>query len=224
MGHYRDGDHKVDVLQLTANVLRPPLDLSVRFHKKGFGIRSPDAFHRRQNLLYLPGPEIPVVRSEDIGAIRKCYILLEALETKYPEIKRAFLMLNDLRDLPWRSDCETLGLFSIVEILVTHRPRSSDAGDSITHQVSTKLPLLMNCFAPPIDPSPRFGQSKPATIWNKLYDYRSNLAHGSELDFASKLIVLGHAENVRGFLREITAALLRHSLVEPELLRDLRAC
>ncbi len=62
------------------------------------------------------------------------------------------------------------------------------------------------------------------TLWSKLYDYRSNLAHGSKPDFKSNLSLLGHAETARKYLRETTMALLRHSLTEPLLIRDPRAC
>jgi len=142
----------------------------------------------------------------------------------FPEILRAMNMFDSLSLLPVKSEFHVLGLFAIIEMLITHNPKLEDRGDSITHQMQSKIPLLSRRFDRQLDFSSFFGNATEKKVWAALYKYRSALAHGGVPDFQGDLQILKNANNAKAFLKEVVKALLRHSLQEPQLYRDLRAC
>jgi len=143
----------------------------------------------------------------------------------FPEILRAISMFDSLRLLPRNSEFHVLGLFAIIEMLITHNPKLEDRGDSITHQMQSKIPLLSHRFDRPLDYSSFFHSTAENKIWSALYKYRSAFAHGGIADFQHKeLKPLKDANNAKAFLEDVVKALLRHSLKEPRLYKDLRGC
>ncbi|MBR8223689.1 HEPN domain-containing protein [Burkholderia ambifaria] len=149
----------------------------------------------------------------------------EVYENEYPEINRAFRMYKALSYLPRESEFEFIGLFAIIEMLITHNPKLEDRGDSITHQMQSKLPLLMRRFSRGISASDYFNpQVGIQKIWSALYAYRSALAHGGVADFERNLQVIKSPEVAKRFLDSVVRGLLRHVLVEPQLFKDLRGC
>lgn len=142
-------------------------------------------------------------------------------EAKYLYIKQAIKMLEELKHLPYYSNFRILGLFTIIEFLITHKP--IDTGDSITRQVTSKMALLSKRFSKQLDYSPFLGD-KSETIWKKLYAYRSCIAHGTQADFQKELSVLKDDSTARKFLKLVVKTLLRHSLSEPQLYTDLKEC
>jgi hypothetical protein len=139
------------------------------------------------------------------------------------DIHRYTRELQQLDGLPKGSPLVFLGYFGLLESLLTHQPDPRDPLDSITRQVKNKMALLERRFARPIDYSPFAGASSD-TIWTKMYDYRSRLAHGDTLDFAGKLAALQNQQTALALLRESVKAVLRQALIEPELLSNLRNC
>ncbi|WP_144161523.1 HEPN domain-containing protein [Paraburkholderia sp. BCC1885] len=142
----------------------------------------------------------------------------------FPEILRALQMLDSLNDLPSNSSFLCLGLFAIIEMLITHNPVLEDRGNSITHQMKSKIPLLSRRFDRPLPLSEHFGEASSEKIWSALYSYRSSVAHGGVPDFRKKQQLLVSQENADKFLRVTVKSLIRHALREPDLYRDLRAC
>jgi Apea-like HEPN len=157
---------------------------------------------------------------QEIGLIYKLFCDLD--NNKYPNINKAIEMFNDLKNLSHVSPFKNLALFTIIEFLITHKP--IDTGDSITRQVSNKIPLLSHRFSQEINYSQFFQSASENTIWKKLYTYRSSIAHGSEPDFTKDLSVLRDEATVRQFLKFVVKKLLQHSLVEPQLYTDLKEC
>ena len=161
--------------------------------------------------------ELYKLKLEVIGATGTC--------GAFPELQRGMEMLNSLRILPARSSFHVLGLFAIIEMLITHNPKLEDRGDSITHQMKSKVPLLARRFERPLPYDSYFGTAGTDKIWGALYAYRSAVAHGGELDFKKGVLQLlkssGHAD---AFLLLVVKAMLRHSLREPHLYRDIRDC
>ncbi|MBU9153094.1 hypothetical protein KTD28_00560 [Burkholderia gladioli] len=143
--------------------------------------------------------------------------------TEFPEVSRAYSMYDILDLLHENSEFEVLGLFAIIEMLITHNPLGKDIGDSITHQMQTKLPLLMNRFEIPIDHQQFFGNVTQKKIWDALYSYRSAVAHGGEADFEGRLRIIKDQKTAIEYLHIVVKALLRHVLKEPLLFRDLKA-
>ena len=133
-------------------------------------------------------------------------------------------MYDSLRMLSPNSEFHVLGLFAIIEMLITHNPKLEDRGDSISHQMQSKIPLLSRRFRRPVDYQSFFPGANEKRVWTAMYGYRSALAHGGVPDFNAKLRILKDAPTSVAFLREAVKALLRHSLVEPKLYRDLRGC
>lgn len=162
---------------------------------------------------------------EDLSAVYREHLATfgsDLNSLNQPQLTRAHDLLDSLAIQPAFSDFHVLGLFAIVEMLVTHNPKLEDRGDSISHQICTKLPLLFNRFASPIDMTSYFGQVAPKKVWAQLYGYRSAIAHGGTADFSSgSLQVLGSRDNALNFLRAVVKRLIRHAYAEPQLLRDL---
>lgn len=131
--------------------------------------------------------------------------------------------LLDLDALPFESPLLFLGYFAILESLLTHKPKETDTIDSITRQVKQKVLLLDNRWQPRIDYSP-FPESKPSAIWSKMYAYRSAIAHGAEPDFKTDLKLLGDSSRALKLLKETVKGVLRQTLIEPQLMIDLRNC
>lgn len=143
----------------------------------------------------------------------------------FPEIKRAFEMLNALRMLPDTSSFHVIGLFAILEMLITHNPKLEDRGDSITHQMKSKIPLLSKRFDRPLPYQQFFGETAPNAVWSKLYAYRSAYAHGGVPDFTQgSLSALKNETNANDFLRIVVQSIIRNSLKDPQLYHDIKEC
>lgn len=164
------------------------------------------------------------VSDSEIGEIKVVFEAVRSVERDYPELRRAIRMFASLGSLPPHSDFHVLGLFMIIEMLITHNPKLEDRGDSITHQMKSKVPLLSRRFSRPLNYHKYFGQSAEDEVWEALYGYRSAIAHGGIPDFKKKYKVLRDTETAKSLLEEAVRALLRHSLNEPQLYRDLREC
>ena len=131
--------------------------------------------------------------------------------------------LQGLESLPPNSSLLFLGYFAMLESLLTHQPDPKDPLDSITRQVKSKVALLDHRLRCPLDYS-GFDHVSTDKIWTKMYDYRSCLAHGGVADFGQRLAVLRDHKNALGLLKQSVKALVRHALIEPQLVADLRNC
>lgn len=117
-----------------------------------------------------------------------------------------------------------LSHFSIIESLVAHKPRLSESLDSITHQIKNKLNLLSKRFVNHIDHTNFFGDISIQTLWTKLYQLRSDIAHGQSYSFDSKNQSLKSLQNVNCFLDQTVCELIRLAVIERDLIPDLREC
>jgi hypothetical protein len=208
-------------LRLAACLSTVELRADIQFHPNGFSLSSQSVF----TFLFEAfghGSEYRAFEERDLMEIRSAYYDIKNAEKEFPDIKHALQLFLSLDALPLNSDFRVLGMFAVIESAICHRPKSTETGDSLTHQVRTKLPLFTHRFPDAIDYSVYFGDTPEDTVWAKLYDYRSHLAHGGKPDFAGKLSVLKGRGNVATFLRVMTKALLRNSLKEPQLYMDLR--
>jgi hypothetical protein len=115
-----------------------------------------------------------------------------------------------------------LGLFAVIESIITHQPKA-EAGDSLSHQIRTKIPLLAKRFDDKIDYRNFFSISDENKIWKNLYDYRSRIAHGGKIHFPNQLKIKNSIFIV-DFLRTVCKLLLRKAISEPQLCMDLREC
>lgn len=216
-------------LHLAASISGAPLDFTgLYFFKANRGVAS--NFNRLNKYFnYVTHYPLLKINEESLAEIALIYRAYMDFtnggigEVEFPEIQRAVTMFDSLSALPLNSEFTVLGLFAIIEMLITHNPKLEDRGDSITHQMKSKMPLLSRRFDQPLDYS-FLQDANKEKIWSALYKYRSALAHGGVPDFSKELKVLRDAQTAKTFLKEAVKSLLRHSLKEPQLFRDLREC
>lgn len=221
-----DNGHTLHNLHYASSVSNATLEISALtffVNDSGRGAR-PGILHNHF-FFYEPQSARRIGEAElrSIAEIYRDYIGLD--DKLYPEIPRAMGMLDSLSFIAKNSPFQVIGLFAIIEMLITHNPKLEDRGDSITHQMQAKIPLLSKRFKIPLDYSRFFSDAGEKKVWQGLYGYRSAVAHGGTPDFQSRdLKILKNAQNADSFLREIVKALLRQALKEPQLYKDLRNC
>lgn len=156
-----------------------------------------------------------------LDAFREVYRRLKIAGPQWPKVTRAiqryFQLTAVSRDVP----LYLLGTFAVIEGLLTHDPKKGF--DSLVHQVKYKMNLLNSRFPRPLDTSV-FQAIGFIKLWEKLYELRSCIAHGSDPDFASKLAVLKNYQIATDFIDTAARAVLRYSLAEPQLILDLQEC
>lgn len=141
-------------------------------------------------------------------------------------IKRSIHNYRILMGMKIYQDLRVIGKFAIIESLLTSR--NSIHMNSINFQLQNKIPLINNRMVHRIDL--RKGIDKlPDTytdqkIIEKLYAYRSCIAHGNKPDFQKDLHHLKDRTIAEEIIDEICRKTLAHAIIEPELIRDLRRC
>lgn len=179
-------------------------------------------FHLLQGIGEEKIPFIEVTKS-DAENIRTLRTKLQLHDNAIVNVKGVIQQILDLEALPPQSPLLFLGLFAILESLLTHPPKKTDTIDSITRQIIKKVILLDNRWDPRIDYG-HFQEAKRETIWSTMYSYRSSLAHGGTPDFKGDLQLLGDGKRALKLLKDTVKGVLRQSLIEPQLIVDLRNC
>jgi len=217
---------ELEQVQSAAHLLKSDLELG--FHILG---NAPGGFvwHGAKVFSFFDHPNANrpaiTVTSDEIAQIRENYSLIKEVCTDHEDVARAFGKLTDLKTLPRSSELVVIGLFSIIESLVTHNPGRAESGDSLTHQIRTKIPLLSKRFQRDLDCGKYFGATPEKKLWEALYKYRSIIAHGEHCDFEKgELKKLKDRKNVTTFLHEVVKSLLLLALREPILVSDLKKC
>jgi hypothetical protein len=156
--------------------------------------------------------------------LRECIATYEALDqSKYSNIKRAVELFYEAKHLPENKHFLALQWFAVLEMLLTHQPGNKEVGDSIRHQLNTKIPLMYARMPEPRTIS-EYDHLPSEKLWDALYGYRSAVAHGNEIDFlGARLRSLKSASCARRFLREATRQILRQAIREPQLVTYLKA-
>jgi len=153
----------------------------------------------------------------DLKLAEDCYSKLKSIPKEYPHIKRAFQLFDMLRCIPATSELTVIGLFSIIESLLTHAPNDKDPTDSLVRQIKHKIPLVRKRHRRRIDYKTIFNNNiKEDKLWEKLYAYRSKIVHGESVKLSNKLRVLKNQKTIVKFLREMVKLLLIGSLDEPK--------
>ena len=160
----------------------------------------------------------------DLQLAGECCSELKSLPKQYAHIRRAFQRFATLRAVPKSSELTVIGLFSVIESLLTHAPKANDPTDSLIRQISHKIPLVRKRFRRALDHNSVFGGLNEDSLWKKLYEYRSKVVHGEDAKLSGNLQALKDQKTVADFLREIVKLLLIQSLDEPLLVTDLKEC
>ena len=170
----------------------------------------------------------PLVVNEDWArSVRELIARVRPIvDGEWPGIFAAFQRRFELTSIPLAAPLRHLGYFVVVEALLTHAPKGSDPADSLGRQLKTSIPLLSNRMLHHGDPPVPFADldehASPTKILAALYEYRSAIAHGAEPSFSGSQSVLGTREKVGTFLDVMTRRLLRHAVLEPQLVTDLK--
>jgi hypothetical protein len=167
--------------------------------------------------------------TEDLLAVNSLHLRLEEFrvaeekDTARRSIVRLFDKFIALCAGKRYGELPLLGYFALIEGLITHDPQPG-VRDSITHQLSTKMPLLMKRFTRPLALSDFADESDPGKLWRLLYKLRSRIAHGEEGFSAAKDEKLRDMPSTTRLVRESLKRLFVLALQEPEFLFDLKAC
>ncbi|MBK7133657.1 MAG: hypothetical protein IPH69_12800 [Bacteroidales bacterium] len=177
----------------------------------------------KNHFLIIDQPYIEELKS--IEDIFKNYIS----HSKNPlEFKKILDDFNSLKEISIDSPFRFLCYFSILESLLTHNKQRSASNTTIAFQLQTKLNLLNNRFESPIDYRRYFKVPDTVSfelIIEKLYHYRSDIAHGNASDFDKDLFILkGKVGDALKFIHEVTRNVILLALKEPHLVKDLKNC
>lgn len=164
------------------------------------------------------------VTSADVSRYRESFEALRGLTGEHPWVGEALRMLYDLGNVPHMHALRVLGLFTVLEALLLHQPGSHLTGDSLRHQLQTKMTLVERKMPFPLLRPYSASEVTNKTLWNKLYDARSAIAHGEHLDFKGTVEILGSLNDIRHFLRSAVKGVFAVAMDEPDLIRDLQAC
>jgi hypothetical protein len=202
----------------------PALEFSVGFWTIDFG-SGPDEGITIDTVQRGRFSGIPVPADVDADVVarwRRTFDALVALDTAtYEGIARSIYLYCLRRRFQLPYGLELLGLFSVLEMLLTHKPKLAEQ-DSLTHQISTKIPLLSARMSEALDYSCFATHVSDAKIWKQLYSLRSDIAHGEHVDFAKHFPALVDHETATSFVRNAVRRLLRFSLDEPALITALK--
>jgi hypothetical protein len=160
--------------------------------------------------------------TENIDTIRHTLELYNALDrVKREGIIRAVEFYHNTRRFTNLGGLEVLAYFSIIEMLLTHNPNDKEIGDSISHQLKTKLSLMSTRISGSFDYHLFDVSIPPTKVWD-LLSYRSSIAHGNHIEFEGKFKALKSPENALKFLTSATRTLLTQALKEPDLINGLK--
>ena len=208
---------------------RPPITFDTLIHTSApFGAgevrgRSLDPFATVNHSPGLITPGAAIVTQESFDDLKQTLEQYRELTSKQSYIARCVDMIDDLRFVAKNTGLYALGLFAILELLLTHKPNDRENADSLNHQLGTKVPLLAKRMDAPLDYSNFVDGLSEQKIWGGLYEYRSRIAHGGTILFDDKeLRNLRGVNQVHSFLSDATRKLVRHGLKEPTLVEDLK--
>jgi Apea-like HEPN len=167
--------------------------------------------------------KLEIVDADVVDQIKRSFSKwLQLDKIQHEGIARAVNTLISINRIPRLNDLRVLSLFAILEMLLTHNPNDKEIGDSLSHQISTKVLLLAKRFVIPLKYDCFGLDAHESTIWKKLYEYRSKIAHGEHIDFTGKLQVLKNREIALAFLEMAIRKVVRHALDEPQLVDSLK--
>lgn len=124
------------------------------------------------------------------------------------------------------SQLRILAQFGTIEFLITHKPKPTETGDSLSRQLRSKLPLVARRFREEMSPEASFELPKKDSGWDALYELRSRIAHDGPKEVKACLSEknLKSVSAAAAFLDEFARRLIRYALDEPQLILDLKKC
>lgn len=221
-------NHEVINLSKIATLISPKLHLGSTFLYS-----EPNQQGRRQGVVYGGHSQVELLATEsrkkhssvsidELQKLKQYYGCIK--ENNFEQVNYVLELYSSSSSLWVHSGLLTLSLFSIIESLIAHKPRLTETLDSITHQIKHKINLLSKRFDIVLNHEEHFGEISYQKLWGKLYGLRSDIAHGQSYDFSGGNACLKSLENTNIFLDKVAKELIKLSIVEPELISDLREC
>lgn len=142
-------------------------------------------------------------------------------------IRKSLEDFFSLEIIPEESPFRIVSIFSIIELLITTNPKN--IGDqSISKQLSNKIGFLYNNFFKNFKLESYMKGSDSNNIYtiiDKLYTYRSDIAHGNIPKLEKDLVIVQqNKENILPFLNELLINILKIAVQKPNLIKDLKRC
>ncbi|MEP6672468.1 MAG: hypothetical protein ABJF10_25110, partial [Chthoniobacter sp.] len=223
--NFAGNDHRCGQLGRALLLLEPSIELGNCFFKdEDFGMRGRATPTNQISTFFSSAAMMSFTQISEDSIAPTAELFAKISHLQKGVVSAALERHAQILALPRHSDMVVLAAFTILESLITHSPRSPWHGDSLNHQVSTKMALLNGRFTKPLD-HPRIDCSDQKSLWKKLYDLRSAIAHGDIPDFSSKSLRDLHSrESAWELLSQALKRLLVLSLSEFELITALKDC
>lgn len=226
-----DGGSSVNDLEPFLALVTPSLDLSVRVNVRidestgqelmsGWGPPGP---HVNERFYYgLSKPVRTIIKLEEFAQAEYFRKTISNLNSSFAFIRSSAKLMSDVRKVSNMSHLYSLGLFAVIEGLIVHKPRQAESLDSISHQFQGKLNLLVNHLR--LDDMLKYYFTDSSVEWKKLYEYRSSIAHGLQVDIKKQLQSLKDPEALMLFLEDLSRRLVASAIDEPQFFYDLKQC
>lgn len=196
-----------------------------------FGELSAFTYYNDKDLLFTPRKwDSKKFTSKDYEEFKRTINILENFDKKkdvFPHLSKALEDYFKISELSDNSVFKVVSYIACLELLLVDN--SMGKLKSISQQLQSKLNLLNNRFEKPIIISDFVGGPNTLNLGiviGIIYNYRSSIAHGDFLDFKKKLKVLETIamDDILKLLRVLLRKTIIFSLIEPELVRDLKKC
>jgi len=145
--------------------------------------------------------------------------LIENLKEEHQFIISSIENFDELENLPNKSYFKTLGYFTIIEQLITHRPKKSD---SILKQMKTNIPKINSSLSNKINFNLWFENHTESQIVTNLYEFRSSIAHGRKFSFKGKSKIFLNKILVQKFMKDLVKKVIISALHNPEFTNKIK--
>lgn len=232
-------DYKYWIVELSDNLADPDLVQAIYLLSKNLTVIAQIGsleYHINHNLIsavFYSDHEIlfqePLELDEnDIEELNQLYILVKGFKSSgygASFIGKALQDYRDTLDIEYSSPFKIIALFSLIETLLTSNQKYYET--SINRQLQKKIVLVNNQLNNKVNFFEYFKGPKSLTeeiIIEKLYYYRSKIAHGDYYDFRNDLQILIDHKTTFAFLNLLFKRILIFSMINPRLISDLKEC
>jgi|GEM_PF-4947361 len=194
-------DNPLDALQIASYLTNAELKFDITFYTPKIVTIQHNSLHKQtNNLKYLMFDHYEF-NSSDFDELTQTYTVVSKYFHSDDFLTRALLIYRLLQESPDYHDYINLNYFALLEMLVTSRPGINDP--SILKQLKVKTKDILDLEGFELNFNKYFEESSENNIWNKLYNYRSCLAHGSAVNFEKEQKKLRSQEIVFKFLKTL---------------------
>lgn len=199
---------RLEDIQMASKACNVPLEICGLSHEPNGGISTKEWVLGN---IFSPFNEFhsKKVSNEELKLIAENYKLL-VNSNAYPFVREAFVMFDQLNTLPKLSRLTVVGLFAVIEMLVTHEKQKNNRNDTISEQIRKRMTELSKIIDLDLRLPAQLKPQKLSKRWDALYDYRGAVAHGDN----RKISV--NADDANEYLKTVIQSILRDVLRNPK--------